>query len=73
MTTDKPDAGNYDDRRMTRMIRLDELRRKLMYIKLETLGLKYLQPLRDEVQAQLDAIYAEAKAEKEAAGTSNDR
>lgn len=39
--------------RVARWIYLDDLRRKLRYIKYDELDLEHLQPLRDEVEAEL--------------------
>ena len=40
----------YDDDPIVQFILLDKFRRQLMYVKLDTLKLKNLQPLRDEIE-----------------------
>jgi hypothetical protein len=47
---------SFDDDPMVQFIRLDQFRRNLMWVKLDTLGLKNLQPLRDEITEKMNEI-----------------
>ena len=50
-----------DDDPIMKFIRLDHFRRSLMYVKLDTLGLRNLQPLRDEIDEKIDQMKKEDK------------
>jgi hypothetical protein len=50
-----------DDDPMMKFIRLDHFRRDLKYVKLDTLGLKNLQPLRDEIDEKIEQMMKEDK------------
>jgi hypothetical protein len=55
---------SFDDDPMVRFIRLDQFRRDLMWVKLDKLGLKNLQPLRDEIVDEMNAIKAKNPVRK---------
>lgn len=62
---------SFDDDPMMKYLRLDELRRELMYVKLDTLGLQNLEPLRNEIEvrkAELKIILDARDARKRHSG-----
>ena len=49
--------------KMMEFIRLDDLKRRLMYVGWDKHNLQYIQPLRDEIAAKLEVVKAEMKGE----------
>jgi hypothetical protein len=55
------DKMSFDDDPMVKFLMLDQFRRDLMWVKLDKLGLKNLQPLRDEIVDKMEQMKEEIK------------